>query len=56
MTVPSLSRAPIRSLLDQPDTVDRAVRVLPLAAGAAFRGEQILFLVIAQRPNADACP
>jgi hypothetical protein len=42
------------SLLDQQDTVDRAVREVPLAAWAAFGGEQVLFLVVRQRPDADA--
>jgi AcrR family transcriptional regulator len=45
-----------KQLLNQPDAVDRAFQVEPLATGAPFRGKQILFFVVAKRPDAHASP
>ena len=39
-------------LLDQPDALDGGVGVVPMAAGAAVSLEQVLFLVVAQCPDA----
>ncbi len=41
-------------LLDQLDLVHSALGVVPLAARAALRVEQVLLLVVAQGPDTDA--